>query len=193
MNDIMLPETAKKYEIEIMNLAVVKVVDDRSNITAMENLKVVNFYLKDFVSACEPKRKELREPLDKFLEMKKTAQDKIEGWINEQKREIGRYNQEIMRIENEKRQSDSHEIQKTGVKSEFATATIKEKPQATIKDLATFLQCLLESGNISWINLIFDKPNQSKLNDFCKANNFDGKKSSFPGLSIEMIPDVKIR
>lgn len=79
------------------------------------------------------------------------------------------------------------------VKTEFVTANVKLKPNATITDKVLFMQTLVETGNTSWINLIFDKVNQSKLNEFCKATGINGRDKLYPGLSVEMVADIRTR
>lgn len=233
---VSLPAEAVRIETEIERIELISVNDDRTNISAAENLKVVSKLLKDFELACEPERIRLRTPLDQFLGLKKQITDKIESWIRDQKKSIGAYSAELMRLENarreeirskqeeearieaEKKQAERKaeaeavgaffepeqipdpepipepvQVEKAIAKSEFVNSSVKMKVSASVSDKGAFIATLLETGNAAWINLIFDKVNQTKLNDFCKAMNIDGVKSKYPGLRVEMIPDVRVR
>jgi hypothetical protein len=207
MNDLIvsLPMEAVKLEKEILDIDIIQVEDDRTNIAASENLKIVSAYYKEFVELLEPKRVELRKPLDDFLSMKKMACDRIDEWIKNQKLTIGKYGQEIIRKENERKRLDliaqnelrgeARELQpvtEARAHSEFVKSKVKEKPEATITDLAIFVSTLLSTGNIAYLKMIFDKPNISKLNQFCKLEEINGRDKNFPGLSVEMVPDIKI-
>lgn len=235
MNDLMvsLPAQAVQIEKDVISLPVINVIDDRTNIAAAENLKIVSKFSKEFDEACEPERIRLRTPLDNFLALKKTAKDKIESWINQQKQSIGSYAQKVMKEANEKRRLEQErlnaeekarvdkineqrrleaeqngteavietaepvqeavQIEQVKDRSVFVSTTVKEKPKASVIDRIVFIQTLTETGNAAWVNLIFDKVNESKLNEFCKAMEIDGTKKKFPGLSVDMVADVKVR
>lgn len=203
---VSLPQEAVAIRNDVSALEIIEVNDERTNIAASENLKLVNQRLKAFKDACEPERLRLREPLDQFLALKKEAEDAIETWIAQQKKTIGAFAQEIIRKENERRAAEQKQredeflpaqdvvvMDQAKVKTEFVSSSVKEKPSAAVTDKVLFINTLISTGNISWVNLIFDKVNQSKLNEFCKANSINGRDKLFPGLSVEMIADVRVR
>ena len=230
---ISLPKEAVIVSNDALSLPVIPVTDDRTNIAAAENLKIVSKLLKEFREICEPVRVELRAPLDNFLSLKKVAEDKIEAWINDQKRAIGDYNQELMRLENEKLKAEQDKknaelkaendrlnelrrieaekagevakevvfepvqepiaIEQSKARSEFASATIKEKAKGVVTDKLKFIAALADGGHSGWVNLIFDKVNETQLNNFLKAMGINGRDNRFPGVAVEMIADVRVR
>jgi hypothetical protein len=85
------------------------------------------------------------------------------------------------------------QIEKAVVKNEFVTASVKEKPCATVTDMVLFIQTLIENGKDDWAKLIFDKVNQSQLNKFCAAQGINGREKRFPGIAVEMVAEVRTR
>ena len=190
MNISLLSESALSYANDINALSIIDIVDEQTNLAATENLKIANNYLKFFKNSCEPKRLELREPLDKFLDEKKLYEEKITNWITAQKKLIGAYNLAIMARNNEI--ADNKPVEQSLIKSEFVKANIKIKHTGLITDKAMFLACILETSDISWINLIFDKVNETQLNNFVKAHELDGITKNYPGLKIEESASVRV-
>lgn len=207
MNElIVLPQTAIEIENKVLNLPVISVIDEKTNIAGNEQLKSMKIYRDEFIEALEPRRKELREPLDLFLALKKCALAVMNNQIDAQEKQIGLYGQEMIRKENERKaleltiqnelkgeDKQFQPITESRSHSEFVKGKVKEKPDASISDLAVFIQGLLDSGNIAYLKMIFDKPNISKLNAFCKLENIDGRNKEFPGLIVNMVPDVSTR
>jgi hypothetical protein len=218
MNQVMiLPEKAQLIANDALSLPVIQVVDERTNIAAAENLKIAKSYFKDFEAACEPERVRLRKPLDDFLSKKKLYTDQFESYERQQKQEIGAYTKGLMDAENARRKAEAErlaaeraiqaeiegkeaipvqapiQIEQSKARSEFVSSTVKMKAKGTITDRLEFISALAASGNVGWINLIFEKYNETKLNDFLKAQGIDGEKSSFPGVAVEMVPIVGVR
>ncbi len=245
MNELMisLPAEAVRIQKEIEAIPIIEVINEKTNIAANENLKIVNQFIKEFDAICEPERVRLITPLNVFYSLRKKASDMIDAWIKNQKLTIGKYGQEIIRKENEMRRIEQERInaeikaeidrlneqkrieaERVGkeaiieefvpeeikqeefipvqepvmqneakVKSVFVHGSVKEKAVGTITDLPLFLSTLIESNESAWVNLICDKVNQSKLNDFLKSHGIDGRKNNYPGVFTEMVPDVRSR
>lgn len=214
---ITLPSEAQVIAKDALSLPVIQVVDDRTNIAAAENLKIAKSTFKDFESACEPMRLSLRKPLDEFLALKKQITDKFELYEKQQKQEIGAYTKRLMDAENARRKAEAErlaaeraiqaeiegkeavpvqapiQIEQAKARSEFVSSNVKLKAKGVITDRLEFISALASSGNVGWINLIFEKYNETKLNDFLKAQGVDGEKSTFPGVAVEMVPIVGVR
>jgi hypothetical protein len=84
-------------------------------------------------------------------------------------------------------------IDKVAVKSEGVKAKIGLKPILTITDPLVFMQSAAETGNGPWVKLIYPKWNESKANDFAVALGLNGVDKTFPGTSVQMVPDISSR
>jgi hypothetical protein len=194
--EIMLPWGAVQCASNSLSYPVIQVVDDRTNIAAADNLKSARQQMKEFEALCEPMRVELRKPLDAFLAEKKKYSDQYEAYERAQKQSIGAYSKKVMDEENARRKADADNpvmIEQAKARSEYAQSTSKLKAYGVITDRMAFIAALAESGNVGWLNLIFEKYNESKLNDFLKSAGIDGDKTTFPGVSVELRADVKVR
>ena len=243
-----LPEDALKLEKDILDIKIIDVIDDRTRIAADENVKIVKAYFGEFESIVKPIRESLLKPADDFQALRKAATDRVNDWIKRQNDQIGKYGQEMLRIEREKRKAEEdrinaerkaeqdrinaerkaeidrinaeniakaelegtetiHEefvpvelekvelkpIESDKSKSMFVKGTVSEKPDAFITDIVVYANALLAAGDFATFKLVFDKPNMTQVNKHCKRDGINGREKGFPGLSVQMIPDVHQR
>lgn len=242
MNELVVFDQAMPVVRKIADVPLIDVVDERSNVAASENMKLIKLYKDEIETMLEPVRVALYEPYQEFNRRKKVIMDAIDGQLKNQSTAIGVYNRKVLDELNRKRQEEARakaeeearkrqeelqakadaealrKSQETGevVKAEvvapvvvepvevaqvetmkaktgFASSTVKMKPAPTITDKVMFLDALMTSGNAAFINLIFDKVNESQLKKFCEAMKIDGAGKKFPGLAVEMVADVKVR
>ena len=166
---------------------IIEVTDEFSKKITIEDLKSEKILRKVFEEIIDFEKKIYYEPYKTFLDIIKPINDELDLREKTRKTSLGKY--ELKLKEKLNHDNENLDIQVMKSKTEFASSTTKEKAVASITDVLVFITCLIETGKASKIRVIFDKINQSELNRFCKEENI----TAFPGLNIEIIPDVRIR
>jgi hypothetical protein len=85
------------------------------------------------------------------------------------------------------------EMNVSGSQGAFAREKTKMIPEGVITDLEKFIDSLISSGKGFLLKSFILKISDSKINNWLKDEGMDGVTKSFPGISITMVPDTKIR
>lgn len=88
---------------------------------------------------------------------------------------------------------EAKEVTVVKTKGFGSSTSIKMKPSATVTNMVTLGNTLLNSGEEEWFRSIFGDVNIAKLNAFCKAKGINGGSVTYPGIHVEMVPDIKGR
>ncbi len=153
---------------------IVKITDEKSNLDAANNFKTQDALIKEATEIA----KELKRPYQDKINQINTILKSMEIAKNEQKKEIGRYNIELMKKMNEKNDLD---LTKMKTQSQVnGKVSSYEWPDAKIIDLLIFLTALMDGKQGDILDLIQIKPGEA-LNKFCDK----WKLTAFPGLEIK--------
>ena len=180
----MLPVVADSIIANIDSIKLIKVIDERTNQAAIEQIKSAKLLINEFEEAIDWKRKELYEPYKQFLDRKKEVIDKINEFMKQQKKEVGSWELKKMK---------DMDSDKAKTKTSFATGTTTMKHEYSIKDNLIFICTLLENNEEGWIEAIYDSPNKAMVKAFVEFKKLDNTTNGYPGMVRVLKADVKVR